>query len=89
MQTWKIVLAVYGAMSAIAFVALALDKRAAERGTRRTRESTLHWFELLGGWPGAMLAMVLVRHKQRKLTYVAVFAFIVLLHAAGWWLALH
>jgi len=85
---WTIVLAVYATMSAVTFVAFYLDKRAAVREKRRTPETTLHLFELFFGWPGALAAMILLRHKNRKVTYIAVFALIVALHAAGWWFML-
>ena len=84
-----VVLAVYGVMSAVTFVAFKLDKSAAVQGLRRTPEATLHMLELLGGWPGGLIAMIHLRHKNRKLSYITVFVCIVLLHAAGWWLALH
>jgi len=50
----------------VAFAAFGLDKRRAERGERRVSERTLHLLELLGGWPGALLAMQVFRHKRRK-----------------------
>lgn len=84
-----LVLAAFGVMSAVTLVAFTLDKRAAIRGLRRTPEATLHVLELLGGWPGGLIAMMGVRHKNRKMSYIAVFACIVLLHGVGWWLALH
>ena len=83
-----IVLGIYAIMSLITFVAFVLDKRAAVNGNRRTPEATLHMLELFGGWPGALVAMAHLRHKNRKLSYIAVFAAIVLLHAAVWWLIL-
>ena len=66
--------------SAVAFLAHGRDKRAAIKGRRRTPEARLHLYELLGGWPGAVLAMLLFRHKTRKASYLAVTAVIVL----GW-----
>ncbi len=60
------VLMIYAAMSLVTFAAFALDKRAAVKGLRRTPEATLHTLELFGGWPGALLAMSFVRHKNRK-----------------------
>lgn len=45
----------------------------------------MHALELAGGFPGALLAMVLVRHKNRKLSYVAVSVLFTMLHAAAWW----
>lgn len=84
-----VALGLYAAASAVTFAAFALDKRAAIQGRRRTSEATLHALELAGGFPGALLAMALVRHKNRKASYVAVTALITLAHAAAWaaWLA--
>lgn len=79
----------YGVMSVVAFLAYALDKARARRGGRRIPERTLHLLELMGGWPGALLAQRVVRHKRRKVSYMVVFALIVLVHVAawGWWMA--
>jgi len=38
----------------------------------------------LGGWPGALLAQQLFRHKTRKLSYQLLFWAIVLLHQVFW-----
>jgi uncharacterized membrane protein YsdA (DUF1294 family) len=75
---------VYGAMSVVAFQAYLVDKRAAVRDRRRIPETTLHLLELLGGWPGALLAQRLIRHKNAKLSYQVVFWVIVMVHVAGW-----
>lgn len=56
-------------MSVAAYMAYALDKHAAERGRWRIQESTLHGLEMLGGWPGALLAQRVMRHKTRKSSY--------------------
>ena len=79
----------YAVMSLIAFVAYALDKRAAVGRRRRTPETVLHLLELLGGWPGALLAQRTIRHKNAKVPYQIVFWLIVILHALGWWLWWH
>lgn len=71
-------------MSAVTFSVYALDKRAAARGRRRTPEATLHLLELAGGWPGALAAQRVLRHKNRKLSYQVKFWGIVVLHAAAW-----
>ena len=63
--------------SLIAFVAHGRDKRAARLGRRRTPERTLHLFELIGGWPGALVAMIVFHHKTRKASYFLVTALIV------------
>ena len=67
----------------IAFIAHGMDKRAAIRGARRTPEARLHLWELLGGWPGAIVAMCLFRHKVRKASYLVVTVLIVTLWVAG------
>ncbi len=74
----------YGVMSAIAFAAFVRDKRAARLGLARTPEATLHLLELLGGFPGSLLAQGLVRHKNAKAGYQVVFWLIVAAHAATW-----
>ena len=77
-----VLLAWMGLASVAAFLAHVLDKRAAARGERRTPERTLHILALLGGWPGSLAAMALVRHKTRKCLFLAITWGIVLLHAA-------
>jgi uncharacterized membrane protein YsdA (DUF1294 family) len=84
-------LGVYAVMSVVTFAAFGLDKRAATRGTRRTPESTLHALELLGGWPGALVARNVFRHKRAKARYMLVLWIIVAVHVvfwAGWWFGL-
>lgn len=77
---WLLWLATYLLMSLICFVAYYRDKQCAIRGRRRTPETRLHLYELLGGWPGGLLAQRLIRHKNRKLAYQLRFWSIVLLH---------
>jgi uncharacterized membrane protein YsdA (DUF1294 family)/cold shock CspA family protein len=52
--------------SVAAFIVYALDKSAAQRQQWRTQESTLHLLALIGGWPGALAAQQLLRHKSKK-----------------------
>ena len=68
--------------SLVAFVAHGRDKRAARLGRRRTPERTLHLIELIGGWPGALLAMTVFHHKTRKASYFLVTALIVIVWIA-------
>jgi uncharacterized membrane protein YsdA (DUF1294 family) len=74
----------YTVLSVVAFAAHALDKRAAIHDRRRIPERTLHSLELLGGWPGALLAMHFLRHKTRKASYFVVTWAIVVIHVAAW-----
>ena len=59
-----IITSIYGLMSLITFAVYYLDKRAARLGRPRTPEVTLHVLELLGGWPGALLAQRLERQGR-------------------------
>ena len=63
----------YAGASVLTFLTYAFDKSAARRGAWRTPESTLHLLDLAGGWPGALLAQQLLRHKSSKQSFVAVF----------------
>ncbi len=81
------VLLAYLGLSLAAFMAYALDKSAAISGRWRTAEQTLHLFALAGGWPGALLAQQLLRHKTSKPDFVGVFWITVALNVAaflGW-----
>ena len=69
--------------SAVAYIAYSLDKDAAQRGRWRIAETTLHLFEFAGGWPGALLAQRVMRHKTRKASYRRGFRLVVLLHCVG------
>ncbi|MAH66911.1 MAG: hypothetical protein CMJ27_11090 [Phycisphaerae bacterium] len=74
---WPWLLGWFLLSSLVAFVAHGRDKRAARLGRRRTPERTLHLLELIGGWPGALLAMTVFHHKTRKASYFLVTASIV------------
>jgi uncharacterized membrane protein YsdA (DUF1294 family) len=80
------VLELYLIASAVAFIAYFLDKSAARKDQWRTQESTLHIFALAGGWPGALAAQRLLRHKSRKQSFQIVFWVTVVLNcgALGW-----
>lgn len=73
----------YLAVSVVAFLAYALDKAAAVRQRWRTAESTLHLLGIAGGWPGALLAQQLLRHKTAKPSFVAMFWVTVLVNVAA------
>lgn len=68
---WYVV--AYLLVSSATFALYAEDKRAARAGAWRTREDTLHVTALLGGWPGAVLAQQLLRHKNRKTSFLVTF----------------
>lgn len=63
------VVGAYAVMSLFCFIAYASDKAAANSGGWRVAESTLHLLGLLGGWPGAIIAQQLLRHKTVKQSF--------------------
>ncbi len=84
-----IVLAVYAGASVLAFLFYAVDKSAARKNARRTPENTLHLIALLGGWPGALVAQQVLRHKSKKAEFRATFWATVIINcgALAWYLA--
>lgn len=69
----------------------ARQARVTAEGAPRIRERTLHLWELLGGWPGALLAQRWLRHQTVKPGDQRTWRRIVALHLllccarAGWW----
>lgn len=68
-----VILWLYLGASILTFVVYALDKSAAEAGRWRTKEDTLHLLALVGGWPGALFAQQLLRHKSSKRSFRMVY----------------
>lgn len=69
-----------GLMSLLAFAVYAYDKRAAVLHHWRISESVMQSVALLGGWPGALVAQQLLRHKNRKQSFQTRFWTYVILH---------
>jgi uncharacterized membrane protein YsdA (DUF1294 family)/cold shock CspA family protein len=67
----------YSAMSVGTFCVYANDKSAAQNKTWRVRESTLHLLAFAGGWPGAVVAQQVLRHKCSKVSFQWEFWFVV------------
>ena len=63
-------LALYYGASIITYCIYARDKMAAQNADWRIPEMTLHLMSLVGGWPGALIAQVLLRHKTRKPSFL-------------------
>ncbi|MNN01513.1 hypothetical protein D3C81_1141330 [compost metagenome] len=82
-KSW-LALAIYPAVSLVTVLLYWQDKQQARTQAWRTPEKVLHASELLGGWPGALIAQQLYRHKTRKASYQMVFWAIVLLHQVFW-----
>ena len=66
--------------SLVCFLAYAWDKDAARRGAWRTPEDNLLFLGLIGGWPGGLLAQRLLRHKNRKQSFLRSFWITVVLN---------
>jgi uncharacterized membrane protein YsdA (DUF1294 family) len=73
--------------SLVAFLMYAFDKSAAMNRRWRTKESTLLVVGLLGGWPGALVAQGMFRHKSSKVSFQAAFWLTVIANSAAvvWW----
>lgn len=74
------VLGTYIALSVLTFVAYAIDKAAARKGAWRISENTLHFLDLLGGWPGGWMAQKFLRHKSSKRSFRQVYMVTVVLN---------
>lgn len=80
------VMAAYAVISTVTFLVYWFDKAAAQRGQWRTKESSLLILGLAGGWPGAVLAQRVLRHKTRKSSFQVAFWGTVIINSVvlGW-----
>lgn len=69
--------------SAVAFLAYWIDKSAARNNQWRTPESSLHLYSLVGGWPGALVAQKVLRHKSSKTSFLTTFWATVILNCSA------
>ena len=74
----------YAFFSVITMVVYGADKTHAAIRSWRIPEIYLHILEIMGGWPGALMAQNEFRHKTRKSFYQVVFRGIIVLHLAVW-----
>ena len=72
----------YALTSTITFMVYAFDKAAAINDRRRTQENTLHLLGLVGGWPGALVAQRMFRHKSKKDVFQSAFWITVFLNCS-------
>lgn len=66
-------------ISMVTFLTFVTDKHYAVGGVWRTREKTLLILCVLGGTPGALLAMKQFRHKTRKVSFISKFVVIIII----------
>ena len=67
----------YLGASFVTFLAYAFDKSQAKQHGPRVSEATLLAFGLAGGWPGAIIAQLVFRHKTQKRSFRIPFWFTV------------
>lgn len=60
------VIGYYLVINLITFYQYWSDKQAAQNNRRRVAENTLHQLSLMGGWIGAIIAQLSLRHKSQK-----------------------
>lgn len=60
-------------ISGLTFILYSLDKHASLNNHQRIPEASLHIAALLGGWPGALIARPLLRHKTKKNRFIIFF----------------
>jgi uncharacterized membrane protein YsdA (DUF1294 family)/cold shock CspA family protein len=73
---WRVpnwIAGLYLAASVVCFVVYVVDKSAAVAGRWRVSESTLIFLGLVGGWPGAIVAQQVSRHKSNKVAFRSAF----------------
>lgn len=83
MQWWAMppeVMAIYALASIVCFGMYMSDKAAAKAGRWRTSESGLLLMGLACGWPGAVLAQKLLRHKSSKPSFMTSFYITVMIN---------
>ncbi|MEJ0005932.1 MAG: DUF1294 domain-containing protein [Steroidobacteraceae bacterium] len=83
-----LILVLYVVASVITFAVYRRDKQAAKNGGQRTSESTLHLLSLLGGWPGALVAQRMSRHKTKKESFQSAFWATVIMNCGAFALVL-
>jgi uncharacterized membrane protein YsdA (DUF1294 family)/cold shock CspA family protein len=72
----------YLVVSLITIAAYRRDKGLSIEKKRRTSEKQLHLYEVLGGWPGALIAQRWWRHKSKKTSFQTEFWLMVIINLA-------
>ena len=76
-------------LSLISFAIYGWDKWCAIKGKSRIRETTLHIWDVVGGWPGGLAGQRCFRHKNRKVSFQVKFWSVVVLNVVVLMLLLH
>jgi uncharacterized membrane protein YsdA (DUF1294 family)/cold shock CspA family protein len=74
----------YLLLSIVTFGFYYVDKKRAEGRRWRITGTSLHILEGIGGWPGALLAVAMLRHLTRKREHLLMLSAIVLIHLTVW-----
>ena len=86
---WSWALAWVASFSVVTLAVFGLDKLQARRGKWRVSEASLLLLSLLGGTPGALMAMSWFRHKTVKRSFRVAFWFVALAQIGAlallWW----
>ncbi len=69
-------------LNILAFLAFFIDKKRAEKDKWRIKESSLHLLSFAGGAIGSLIAMILFRHKTKKVKFIAITSLAILLNVA-------
>jgi uncharacterized membrane protein YsdA (DUF1294 family) len=80
----SIPLFIYTACSMVSFTFYGYDKYRATNAGWRVRETLLHLFDAVGGWPGGFVAQYHFKHKIRKTSFQLIFWAIVMAHQWFW-----
>ncbi len=83
MKTELIVLAYIALISVVAFAAMGIDKKKAEKHKWRVPEKVLFLFVLLGGGLGGILGMQIFRHKTKHWYFAVGFPLIAIIEYAA------
>ncbi|MBV7435327.1 cold shock and DUF1294 domain-containing protein [Cardiobacteriaceae bacterium TAE3-ERU3] len=70
-------------ISNLTYMLYSLDKQASLQHRQRIPEASLHIAAILGGWPGALIARALLRHKTKKIRFVIFFWLSIIINFAA------
>lgn len=82
---WKLIIFYYSGINFILFFMMLLDKHKAKKNKWRIPENNLFITAFVGGGLGGFIGMFLFHHKNRKLKFILLYTFSILLHSALLW----